>query len=786
MMKATAISYDDFLMRKSHSVDFDGIPEERQTLPDTLFDFQRHLVSWAIQKGRCALFCDCGLGKTFMELVFADNICRSTNGKVLIVTPLAVSHQFVSEGEKFGVFCQKSSSGKPKGDITVTNYERLHLFDPEDYVGVVCDECFPPGTPIEVLNIDNSLEMKHIEDIRINDKILNANGEDYVKEIYKRSIKRAVCLGINGRELITCSENHPFFTLYGWRSAQDLQPGDYVMETKTAMRLVRGDIQAEICSHENAEILRDILLSEMENESERNKGENTHHRESREDRQKGVDLEKIIRSKSYSGNGEDKKPESDVKHRDSEKGVVYIAEDEAQTFRAWGKWDWINDPATDFAGCSWKRMDTGIWFITGPIETWISNRLQAGLSSHREKNKYRGGRTIALREEGEGSEEGHYAGFSRVESVEILEQGHPELEKFRDAEGYVYFYDLKAKRHPSFSVNGILVHNSSILKNFDGSRRKIVTEFLKKKRYRLLATATPSPNDYIELGTTSEALGELGYMDMLQRFFKNDQNTIDTKRHWIKTGGEAPKWRFKKHAQGPFWKWVCSWARAMRKPSDIGFDDGPFILPELIERQTVILNKKPRPGEMWVRPAVGLAEQRVELRETLTERCEKVAEIISGINGSSVAWCHLNDEGDLLEKIIPGAVQVSGKDSDERKEEILTAFSQGEIDVLVTKPKIASFGMNWQHCSHTTFFPSHSFEQYYQSVRRFWRFGQKNPVTVDIVTTQGGEQVLKNLQRKSKAAEEMFESLVLYMNDSVGIDKRRKFTNELTIPNWLM
>lgn len=557
------------------------------------------------------------------------------------------------------------------------------------------------------------------------------------------------------------------------------------METKAAMRLVRGDFQTEICSNENAEILRDILLSEMENEPERNKRESAHERNSCEDWQESIYLEEICGPKSHEGNGENTEFKSNVESGDEGEGIIPIASNEAQTFRAWGKWDWINDPATDFAGCSWKRMDTGIWFITGPIETGISNRLQAGLSSHREKNQYRGGRTIALREEGEGSEEGHYAGFSRVESVEILEQGHPELEKFRDAEGHVYFYDLKAKRHPSFSVNGILVHNSSILKNFDGSRRKIVTEFLKKKRYRLLATATPSPNDYIELGTTSEALGELGYMDMLQRFFKNDQNTMDTKRKWAMHGGDAPKWRFKKHAQGPFWKWICSWARAMRKPSDIGFDDGPFILPELIERQTMIMNKKPRPGEMWVRPAVGLAEQRVELRETLQERCEKVAEIISGVNGPSVAWCHLNDEGDLLEKMIPGAVQVSGKDSDDRKEEILDAFSKGEIDVLVTKPKIASFGMNWQHCSHTTFFPSHSFEQYYQSVRRFWRFGQKNPVTVDIVTTQGGEKVLQNLQRKSKAAEEMFESLVKYMNDSMGIDKRRQFTKTVKIPSFL-
>jgi hypothetical protein len=311
---------------------------------------------------------------------------------------------------------------------------------------------------------------------------------------------------------------------------------------------------------------------------------------------------------------------------------------------------------------------------------------------------------------------------------------------------------------------------------------------MKKRPYRLLCTATAAPNDYIELGTTAEALSEMGHIYMLTRFFKNEQNTIKpmSYRHKgqnFKEIDEHAKWRFKRHAEKPFWQWVSSWARAIRKPSDFGFDDGPFILPSLILQQTMIENTKPLAGELFVRPAIGLKEQRDEMRLTLEERCETAAELLNN-NTVAVAWCHFNAEGDLLEKLIPGSVQVSGSDPDEKKEEALNAFSNGQVRVLITKPKIAGFGLNWQHCDHMTFFPSHSFEQYYQSVRRCWRFGQTKPVTVDIITTGGGASVLKNLQKKATAADRMFSELVTYMNDSVKIEPR-KYEKEMEAPAWL-
>lgn len=460
MSKLNGHDYKLFLDRKAQADSYSGF--DSLWIPDFLFDFQKMLVEWAIKKGKAAIFADCGLGKTPMQLVWAENVVRKTNGRVLILTPLAVSHQTMAEASKFGIECHRSHTGTLFSGITVTNYERLHYFNPSDFVGMVCDE-------------------------------------------------------------------------------------------------------------------------------------------------------------------------------------------------------------------------------------------------------------------------------------------------------------------------------SSILKSFDGSTRGRVTEFMRKLPYRLLTTATAAPNDYIELGTSSEALGELGYMDMLNRFFKNDQNNSSVRRKY----GEAPKWRFKGHAEFPFWRWVSSWARALRRPSDFGFQNDKFVLPPLNEREHLIDIREPAPGFLFTLPAVGLYEQRQERRRTIDERCSKAASVVRDTKKPALVWCHLNDEGDLLEKMIQGSVQISGNDSDEAKEEKFIAFIRGEIRVLVTKPKIGAWGLNLQHCSQITFFPSHSYEQYYQGVRRCWRFGQKNPVTVDIITTEGEKQVMKNLKRKAELADKMFSSLVEHMNHAVSIDKSVNFTKKEEVPAWL-
>ncbi len=416
------MNYEDFIERKSQIGGKSGF--KPLWIPDWLFDFQKAATSWAIEKGKAALIADCGLGKSPMELVWGENVVRHTNMPVLLLSPIAVSNQMVREADKFGIECKRSNDGTVHPNITATNYERLHYFDPEDFGGVICDE-------------------------------------------------------------------------------------------------------------------------------------------------------------------------------------------------------------------------------------------------------------------------------------------------------------------------------SSILKNFTGQRKKDITRFMSKIKYRLLGTATAAPNDFVELGTSSEALGELPYMDVLQRFFVDDKDRVGSDKPGAASYSKERQaarvhgyWRLKGHSEQHFWKWVCSWARAFRKPSDLGFSDERFKLPPLIVKETKIENEKPLPGEFFIWKAVSLADQRAELRATLEQRCEKVAAIVQQ-HPISVMWCDLNDEGDMLEKIIPGAVQIAGKDSDDEKEEKFEAFALGQVSRLVTKGKIAGFGLNWQHCHHTTFFPSHSWEKYYQSVRRFWRFGQTQPVTVDIVTTEG-------------------------------------------------
>lgn len=327
---------------------------------------------------------------------------------------------------------------------------------------------------------------------------------------------------------------------------------------------------------------------------------------------------------------------------------------------------------------------------------------------------------------------------------------------------------------------GVVCDESSAIKSFEGTRRADVTEFMRRIQYRLLGTATAAPNDYIELGTSSEALGDLGYMDMLTRYFVNDARSVSSRGRTA--GGKSIDWRLKGHAEEPFWRWVSSWARAIRRPSDYGFSDDRFHLPELVERVTVVEARQARADTLFDLPAVGLREEREETRRTLTERCEAAAERLADAD-TAVAWCHLNDESAMLTRLIDGAVEVAGSDSPEEKEEKLAAFTRGEIRVLVTKPSIGAWGLNWQHCNRMVYFPSHSYEQLYQAVRRSWRFGQQRDVTVDIITTEGGKRVLDNLRRKTRQADDMFTALVAHMNNAIRVDRHR-YDLEMELPAW--
>lgn len=969
--------YSAFIDRKTQLGGMSGF--DPIWMPSFLFDFQRSLVEWSLRKGKSLLAEDCGLGKTPQFLVWGENVVRKTNKPVLVLTPLAVSFQTILEANKFDIEAHRSSDGKVYPGINVTNYERLHYFNPDDFAGVICDECFARGTLV-----DTPYGKKHIENIRPGEYIVNCVGVDRVSDVHKREVQYATLVKVGGSSFIA-SPNHPIFTQRGWVGAQHLRSGDYALATGAAMSLVREGDDAKVSKPVRSAVLRDILLSEMAYDTAECVATGTYGGGSRSHRQEKGRVVGGRKPQSIEGNASYCGIESNKITGGASEDFHPIESHEAQTFRAWGQWPRDDVRASRDDGCTWTRMDSGISFVVGPTQSRLSNALQDRLRESADENRHRGGWQFAPRgnEESRRCQEGIDAAFTRVDGIEILERGNPRLEQLREEDGKLYFYDLGATRHPSYSVCGHLVHNSSILKNFDGAYKSQITEFMRKVEYRLCDTATAAPNDYIELGTTSEALGELGYMDMLSRFFKNDQGNTIKARTYLHRGSnlaqleDAAKWRLKGHAEIPFWRWVCSWARAIRKPSDLGFDDARFILPPLIEKEYLVTAQTLAPGMLFPLPAVGLKEQREERRRTVTERCEKVASLVAEkINEPSLVWCHLNAEGDLLESMIPRSIQVKGSDSDEWKEGALMWFAgtkcichdklfraklstwqkdltatgkniiasiasnclseqsntrkktetknahtygntmqttngcgneqkdskqklwptenadttqmqlseknklphpriietgiqragssevlpgtgsqlsntgnsltpgalfaeakptgiKGDTDfisttttqpesledcsaqiaimdsassrmiqnvlneqqcicghrsgkrVLISKSVMFGFGLNFQACAHVTFFPSHSYEQYYQGVRRCYRFGQTRTVQVDVITTEGEQQVLKNLQRKSAQADKMFSELVKHMNDSERIARSVPFTKKEGMPAWL-
>lgn len=302
---------------------------------------------------------------------------------------------------------------------------------------------------------------------------------------------------------------------------------------------------------------------------------------------------------------------------------------------------------------------------------------------------------------------------------------------------------------------GVMLDESSILKNFDGAIKTRITSFMRKHKYRFLSTATPSPNDFVELGTSSEALGYMGYTDMLGRFFTNNEDTI-------KPQNIGTKWILKGHAVQSFFDWVKTWSITIRRPSDLGYSDDKMLLPHLNIVQHEVRNKKNLvvDGQYQMFPMIAkrLTEVRAENKITRQERCEKAVQVATDME-TVVYWCNYNNEGDLIAEMDPKAIQIKGSMKMEQKEEILMAFQDGGISRLITKPKITAFGLNWQHCNKTIYFPTFSYEQYYQAVRRFWRFGQQHPVGVHLIYSTGQRRIIDALQAKMKKADELFENL---------------------------
>jgi DNA modification methylase len=299
---------------------------------------------------------------------------------------------------------------------------------------------------------------------------------------------------------------------------------------------------------------------------------------------------------------------------------------------------------------------------------------------------------------------------------------------------------------------GIVLDESSILKAYSGKMRTQIINSFGDVPYRLACTATPAPNDYMELGNHAEFLGVMKRTEMLAMFFINDCDTTQ-------------KWRLKKHAETEFWKWVCSWAVMIRQPSDLGYDDNGFILPGIKYHEHKVETNKRLEGELFSFEAQSLQERQRARKETIRERCQIAADMINGSDETWLVWCNLNEESRTLTKMINDSIEVTGSDKHSVKERNLLAFSDNKVKGLITKPRIAGFGMNWQNCHNVAFVGlSDSYEQYYQAVRRCWRFGQEKEVNVHIITADIEGAVVKNIKRKEKDAMDMAKNMVEHMH----------------------
>ena len=333
--------------------------------------------------------------------------------------------------------------------------------------------------------------------------------------------------------------------------------------------------------------------------------------------------------------------------------------------------------------------------------------------------------------------------------------------------------------------DGIVLDESSILKNFNSKTRTQIIDMFQKTPYKLSCTATPAPNDYMELGNQAEFLGIMSRTEMLATYFIHD-------------GSDTSKWRLKGHAEDKFWEWLANWAVVLTNPSDLGYDGSDFILPELITEECIVKSEENTDGDQFSFLPVTcqtLQGRQSARRNSIESRCEKAAELVgTEPNEQWLIWCDLNSESEKLSKIIPGAIEVKGSDTPEYKAESLRKFTAGEARYLVTKPSIAGFGLNWQGCHNMIFVGlSDSYEMMYQAIRRCYRFGQQHPVNVYIVISESEGCVKDNVMRKEKQSAEMIAQMVNYTKTILERDIRgtARITipynpqKIMTIPEWL-
>ncbi len=328
--------------------------------------------------------------------------------------------------------------------------------------------------------------------------------------------------------------------------------------------------------------------------------------------------------------------------------------------------------------------------------------------------------------------------------------------------------------------DGIVLDESGILKSYAGKMRNAIIDRSQSIPFRLACSATPAPNDFMEIGNHAEFLGVMSYNEMLATFFVHD-------------GGDTSKWRLKGHAETKFWKWLASWGCFLNTPSDLGYSDEGFVLPPLIDHQHIV-ESGPSDGALFAFEARGLLERQSARKESINRRVEKCVEIVETSNKPFLVWCNLNAEADALKRAIPGSVDVRGSDTQDHKERSMLEFAAGNIPVMISKPTVCGHGMNWQVCADTAFVGlSDSFEQIFQATRRFYRHGQSRSVNRHLIISEAEGAVLANIQRKESDFMRMISEMVTHTKDiMVGNIKKMErerdeyiANNPISIPSWL-
>lgn len=340
----------------------------------------------------------------------------------------------------------------------------------------------------------------------------------------------------------------------------------------------------------------------------------------------------------------------------------------------------------------------------------------------------------------------------------------------------------KLHKFDATKFNGVALDESGILKSFDGATRNLVIEMFRHTPFRSAYTATPAPNDFMELGNHSEFIGAMSRSEMLSTFFVHD-------------GGETSKWRLKRHAEEDYWRWICSWAVMIKKPSDLGYDDTGFTLPNLTIKEHFVEGDCSSEGFLFPLPVSSLQERREARRGSIDQRCEKAAQLAQNASGKAVIWCSLNDEQDQVAKLLKSdCVSIQGSTDDDERIELEAEWREGSKKVMVTKDGIFGWGMNWQHCDTVIYCGlSDSYEAFYQTLRRCWRFGQEKPVTAHIVISNRETAVLENIKRKQADADRMSAAMIKHMASiSAGEIKQTtrtmmkyRPTQTMRMPAWI-